>query len=210
MSFFDIFKKKVKNDGWNYPKLIGELSPAEKKKKAEELFRDFGRTYFPQSLKSVCQDDYKTLSLLTYRLVAEVYSSAPPVIDRYRICRFLDIGPDGNCPITKPLYVPVRYCGGNMSFGHVFSINICAFSSDDSIIGFRNSEYHLPQEYFKIIKGLRFVGTHENWTLFKLDVASTDDMTAMLYSALEKNFTIEFAHFPHEGGHRILFRWVDS
>lgn len=97
-----------------------------------------------------------------------------------------------------------------MSFGHVFSINICAFSSDDSIIGFRNSEYHLPQEYFKIIKGLRFVGTHENWTLFKLDVASTDDMTAMLYSALEKNFTIEFAHFPHEGGHRILFRWVDS
>ena len=28
---------------------------------------------------------------------------------------------------------------------------------------------------------------------------STDDLTGLLYFALEKDFTIEFAHFSHDG-----------
>lgn len=38
---------------------------------------------------------------------------------------------------------------------------------------------------------------------------STDDMTGMLYSALEKDFTIEFAHFPHDGERLFVYRWGD-
>ena len=94
-------------------------------------------------------------------------------------------------------------------FGRVFAINHCAFTSPDSIIGFRNAEYSRPQEYFKILKGLKYVGTVRNWVLFKLDRGSTDDMTGTLYSPLEKNFTIEFAHFPHDDDRRIIYRWED-
>ncbi|MGN0223366.1 MAG: hypothetical protein ACI4AM_05000 [Muribaculaceae bacterium] len=107
------------------------------------------------------------------------------------------------------MLLPIRYCGGNMCQGRWFSINHCAFSSPDSIIGFRNVEYNAPQDMFKIFKGLKFIGTHGNWTLFKLDKDSTDDMTGLFYSPLEKDFTIEFAHFPHDAGHRVLFHWVD-
>lgn len=96
-----------------------------------------------------------------------------------------------------------------MCFGRVFSINHCAFSSPDSIIGFRNAEYDGPQEYFKVLKGLKFIGTHKNWVLFKLDSSSTNDMTGMLYSPLEKDFTIEFAHFPHDGERQFVYRWED-
>lgn len=38
---------------------------------------------------------------------------------------------------------------------------------------------------------------------------STDDLTGLLYFALEKDFTIEFAHFSHDGERRFVYRWGD-
>ena len=146
-------------------------------------------------MNKVCQDDFKLCSLVVYWLTVNYLRDLNQ--EMY----------DVNKNWLK--YLPVKYCGGNMEFGRVFSINMCSFPSKDSIVGFRNKESETPQIHFKVLKGLDYIGTMENWTLFKLNPFSTDDMTAMLYSPLEKNFTIEFAHFPHDSYHRILYRWVD-
>lgn len=189
----------IPNPNWNYPECLAEYSQEAKKKKADEIYTEF--TTPPPLFRNIierCQGDFKLASLVAYKIVVGVFMGNIPYSP------FAEELED----IEKSI-LPVHYCGGNMSFGRVFSINHCAFSSPDSIIGFRNSEDNQPQEYFKILKGLKLIGTHHNWVLFKLDRNSTDDMTGMLYSALEKNFTIEFAHFPHDGERRFVYRWED-
>lgn len=183
----------IPNPNYDYPECWAEYSLEAKKKKAEELFSQYGVTAVDR-----CQNDFKLASLIAYKFAVDYFKDVrhkDPWSDILRKC--------------VPIYLPVSYCGGNMCFGRVFSINHCAFSSPDSIVGFRNSEYDNPQEYFKVLKGLKFIGCHHNWVLFKLNRHSTDDMTGMLYSPLEKNFTIEFAHFPHDDERRIIFRWED-
>lgn len=192
----------IPNPNCDYPECWAEFSLEAKKEKATEIYTELTSTStFKIPMKEIllrCQFDFKLASLVAYKLAVEC---------------FKDFVPTG--PFAEELWdierqiLPVYYCGGNMCFGRVFSVNHCAFSSPDSIIGFRNAEYGKPQEYFKILKGLKLIGTHHNWVLFKLDRNSTDDMTGMLYSALEKNFTIEFAHFPHDGERRFVYRWED-
>ncbi|WP_301186907.1 hypothetical protein [uncultured Alistipes sp.] len=183
----------IPNPDYDYPECWAEYSRADKMKKAAELF-------VVQGVRAVecCQGDFRIASLVAYRAAAEYFKDAAHEDAYPEVMWHID-----------PLYLPVRYCGGDMAFGRVFAINHCAFTSPDSIIGFRNAEYSRPQEYFKILKGLKYVGTLRNWVLFKLDRDSTDDMTGTLYSPLEKNFTIEFAHFPHDADRRILYRWED-
>lgn len=195
----------IPDPDWNYPVLFSEMALADKKAKAEELFCHYNQmTHKPMAFQQVCkeimgfcQGDFKLSSLLTYKIVQEWYKNN-----------------DAQATLTwlfdsDAVLLPIRYCGGDMCFGRVFSINHYAFSSPDSIIGFRDAETDSPQQQFKVAKGLKYIGTYKNWVLFKLDKASTDDMTGVLFSPLEKNFTIEFAHFPHDGEKRILFRWVD-
>lgn len=196
----------IPDPDYNYPQIYPELSLADKKAKAKELFDEYtSGEIFPISylfkldrISDKCQNDFKLCSLLAYKVAAFIFEQADVQAFNFELFH------------SQSFFMPVRYCGGNMCFGRVFAINHCAFSSPDSIIGFRDAENSNPQKDFKIAKGLRYVGTYDNWTLFKLDRDSTDDMTGVLYSSLEKNFTIEFAHFPHEGGKRILFRWEDS
>lgn len=189
-------------------KLFAECSLESKRRIADEIFEEC-REFLPYNLMRACQDDFKLCSFVGYRIVAFIYATtSKEAEEKPRFKKYLDLYNDQS-PIENPLWVPVRYCRGNMEFGRVFAINHCAFSSRDSIVGCRDSESPSPQTTFRIIKGLRHIGYHENWTLFKLDPTSTDDMTGMLYSPLEKDFTIEFAHFPHEGGYRVLFHWVD-
>lgn len=200
-------KEMTPNPDYNYPRLYAEASIEEKRAKAEELFSEyssgdiFPREYLdsPERIESLCQGDFKLCSLLAYKVAAWIFEQ--PEAQAFDFKLF--------CRNNQAFFVPVRYCGGDMCFGRVFAINHCAFSSPDSIVGFRDAERSWPQEYFKVAKGLRYVGTHDNWSLFKLDGSSTDDMTGVLYSPLEKNFTIEFAHFPHDGEPKVLFRWVD-
>lgn len=194
-----------------YPKCYSEFSLEEKKKKAKKLFHDFAETYPCSQLMQACQEDFKLCSLVGYRLIAELYDEKNRIHNPDTIASLL--GWDKfyhDVPICDPIWVPVRYCGGNMEFGRVFAINHCAFSSKDSIIGFGSSDAICPPNGFKILKGLKHVGSYKGWILFKLDPTTTDDMTGMLYSTLEKNFTIEFAHFPHDASPRILFHWEDS
>lgn len=188
------------NPNWNYPECLAEYSIDAKKKKAEEIYANINSIYakFYSDILERCECDFKLASLVGYKIATEFYKDTVPETPY----------PQGLSNVEK-LILPIYYCGGNMCSGRWFSINHLAFSSPDSIIGFRDSEYTAPQEYFKILKGLKFIGTHKNWTLFKLDRNSTDDMTGMLYSPLEKNFTIEFAHFPHDAERRFIFRWVD-
>lgn len=201
-------QKILPSPNWNYPEWLAEYSPDAKKKKASEIYADLTtqHPYISLALKPSfweimerCQYDFKLASLVAYKIAVDLFKDNIP-----------------STPFAEELkgvnraILPVYYCGGDICLGRVFSINHCAFSSPDSIIGFRNSEYGAPQEYFKVLKGLRLIGTHHNWILFKLDRNSTDDMTGMLYSALEKNFTIEFAHFPHDGERRFVYRWEDS
>lgn len=181
---------------YNYPSCLPEKSREEKLIIAKEIYREYGITYLPKDLREVCQNDFKLCSLVVYNLVT----------DAYKECRIKTFD---EYPSFWEEFLPVKYCGGNIEYGRVFSINMCSFRSSDSIIGFRNSDVSMPQIYFKILKGLKFIGTIRNWTLFKLDTQNSDDMTAMIYSPLEKNFTIEFAHFPHDGERKILFRWID-
>ena len=195
----------IPNPDWNYPKLYAELSAYEKEAMAAELFRQYNeppimsKTFLHDSYRimDICQNDFKLSSLLAYKIVADWFADEKA---QFHSCRLFK---------ENSIFLPVRYCGGDMCFGRVFAINHCAFSSADSIIGFRNSETDRSQEYFKIAKGLRYIGVHKNWTLFKLDKSSTDDMTGIIYSPLEKNFTIESAHFPYDSAERILFRWTD-
>lgn len=187
------FFNKIPNPDYNYPDCWAAYSLDAKRKKAEELFSEYGDRAI-----EMCQNDFKIASLIAYKVAVEY---------------FKDLTHEDACPESlwhcDKLYLPVSYAGGNMEFGRIFTVNHCAFSSPDSIIGFRNSEYAGPQEYFKILKGLKFVDTLRNWVLFKLDKNSTDDMTGALYSPLEKNFTVEFAHFPHDAERRIVYRWED-
>lgn len=194
--------RMIPNPNWDYPECWAEYSPEAKKRKADEVYRELtSPSPFKISLREIpirCQFDFKLASLVAYKFAVEYFKDNVPT-----------------SPFAEELsdverqILPVYYCGGNMCFGRVFSINHCAFSSPDSIIGFRNAEYGGPQEYFKVLKGLKYIGTNHNWVLFKLDRHSTDDMTGMLYSPLEKNFTIEFAHFPHDGERRFVYRWED-
>lgn len=194
----------IPNPNWNYPECFPEYSLETKNKKADEIYKELiapSPSYFKHSFAEIigrCEYDFKLASLVAYKAAVDCFKDNVPKNP------FADELKD----VEKSI-LPVYYCGGDMCFGRVFSINHCAFSSPDSIIGFRNSEYEKPQEYFKILKGLKLIGTHDNWVLFKLDRNSTDDMTGMLYSALEKNFTIEFAHFPHDGERRFVYRWED-
>lgn len=192
----------IPNPNWNYPECWAEYSSEAKKKKADEVYSELtSKSPFMIPLHEIlsrCQFDFKLASIVAYKLAVDAFKDNVPT-----------------SPFAEELagieksILPVYYCGGNMCFGRVFSINHCSFSSPDSIIGFRNAEYNAPQEYFKVLKGLKLVGTHHNWVLFKLDRNSTYDMTGMLYSALEKNFTIEFAHFPYDGERRFVYRWED-
>ncbi len=191
-------------------KLIAEMSVDEKKKKAEEIFQDFNKKYIPQGLPGYCQHDFKMCSLVAYKLVRELYDPDGK-LDKNLIASTWGSKYDVCLPLMEAIWLPIRYLGGNMCCGRVFAINICAFSSRDSIIGIRDAVYPYPHPKgtFKILKGLKYIGDYKEWTMFKLDPSSTDDMTAMLYSNHEKNFDLQFAHFPHEGGYRILFYWVD-
>lgn len=192
----------IPNPSWNYPECWAEYNLEAKKKKADEIYAKLiSPDPFKEPLQEIlgrCQSDFKLASLVAYKIAVDLFKDNVPGSP---FAEELD-------DVDKSI-LPVHYCGGNMCFGRVFSINHCAFSSPDSIIGFRNSEYDEPQEYFKVLKGLKLIGTHHNWVLFKLDRNSTDDMTGMLYSALEKDFTVEFAHFPHDGERRFVYRWAD-
>lgn len=187
---------------YNYPECWAEYDLAAKKKKADEIYAELTSTRPSKpvfhNILGRCQYDFKLASLVAYKLAVDAFRDDVPT----------DPFAEDLRGVEKTI-LPVYYCGGDMCFGRVFSINHCAFSSADSIIGFRNAEYGAPQEYFKVLKGLKLIGTHHNWVLFKLDKDSTDDMTGMLYSPLEKNFTIEFAHFPHDGKRRFVYRWED-
>lgn len=208
----------------NYPSTIAELSIDEKRAEAEAIFQDclnndiFLHDYLWVLERS--QHDFKTASLAAYLFASAMFNENYNFCDnlkpkgttpgRDKIARLFDQPIyDEHRPIMAPYWAPVIYCGGNMVYGRVFSINHCAFSSHDSIIGFRNAEHGYPIEHYKILKGLKPAGVFDNWVLFKLDCNTTDDMTGMLYIPLEKNFTIEFAHFPHKGGKNIVFRWID-
>ena len=188
------------NPDYNYPELYSDRTVEQKKYIAERIFKDLDTPlpYDLQRIIDMCQNDLKLCSLVAYKIAVKMFKD--PKYDAASSPLYF---------INNPAIMPVSYCGGNMSFGRVFAINHCAFSSPDSIVGFRNAEYRGPQEYFKISKGLKYVGTLDNWVLFKLDPRTTDDRTGILYSPLEKNFTIEFAHFPHDSGPRTIFRWLD-
>lgn len=157
-----------------------------------------------------CQHDFKMCSMVAYKLVREFYDSNSKM-DKKLIASAWGGDDSLYHPLIGPNWLPVRYLGGNMCFGRVFAFNICAFSSKDSIIGMRDVKHSKPhyREGFRILKGLKYIGDYKEWNMFKFDLDSTDDMTAMLYTDHEKNFDIQFAHFPHEGGHRVLFYWID-
>lgn len=190
----------IPNPDYDYPDCPAELSIEAKKQRADEIY-EYLKTQLAipyQPILDYCQNDFRLASLVAYRLAVDFFK------DNISHCAHPE-----ELRRIEPLLLPVNYCGGDICFGRVFSINHCAFPSPDSIIGFRNSETTHPQEYFKILKGLKYIGCHNNWVFFKLDRSSTDDMTGMLYSPLEKNFTIEFAHFPHDGSRRFIYRWED-
>lgn len=208
----------------DYPKLIAELSLEEKRREAKSIFHECLNSddyfYSYEWIMKRCQHDFKTASLTAYLFASALYNEEISIFDllknkgvkskKEKLIRMFEGGYDKQSPITAPYWAPVIYCGGNIEFGRVFSINHCAFSSHDSIIGFGNSESnYYPCEDFKILKGLKYVGVSGGWTLLKLDKVSTDDMTGMIYLPLEKNFMIEFAHFPHKGGKNVVFRWED-
>ncbi len=192
-------------------KLIAEMSSHEKRQKAEEIFNDFNKKYFPGDMPDFCQHDFKMCSLVAYKLVKELFSPDSNM-NKQQIASSWDGEYNFSRPLMGPNWLPIRYLGGNMDFGRVFAFNICAFSSKDSIIGMRdvNAAAPHPKEAFRVLKGLKYIGDYKEWTLFKLDQISTDDMTAMLYTCHEKNFDLQFAHFPHEGGYRVLFHWIDN
>lgn len=192
-------------------KLIAEMSAEEKRLKVEEIFNDFNKSYFPKDMPEYCQHDFKMCSMVAYKLVREFFDPDSKM-DKELIASTWGGDNFLGWPLKGSNWLPVRYLGGDMCFGRVFAFNICAFSSKDSIIGMRDVKHNQPYycEGFRILKGLKYIGDYKEWNMFKLDPASTDDMTAMLYTNHEKNFDLQFAHFPHEGGYRVLFYWIDS
>lgn len=186
---------------WNFPECLAEYSLEAKKKKATEIY-EYLKSYKKEKIQFVnilerCQFDFKLASLVAYKLAVDTFLETVPILPVAE-----------NLAHVEKSILPVFYAG-SIGFSRVFSINHCAFSSPDSIIGFRDAEKKMPSNLFKILKGLKFIGTHDNWFLFKLDRDSTDDMTGMLATDLDKNFTVEFAHFPHHGERRVVYRWCD-
>lgn len=191
-------------------KLIAEMSAEEKRQKAKEIFNDFNKKYFPKDLPNYCQHEFKMCSMVAYKLVKELFDPNSKM-DKEHITSTWGGQPYFGWPLTGPNWLPIRYVGGDMCVGRVFAFNFCAFTSKDSIIGMRDSHTQPHnKEGFRILKGLKYIGDYNEWNLFKLDPDSTDDMTAMLYTNHEKNFDLQFAHFPHEGGYIVLFDWSDS
>lgn len=193
---------------------ISSMSASQKIYEAESIFASLGKRFPHENLLSRCGYDFKTCSMVAYMLAAELYAAesgrahAPEDIRNW-----LELSPDYDyhAPLIGPLFLPVRYCG-NIKWERIVAFNRCAFSSSDSIIGIKNadSNFPLPCELYTVLKGLTKIEDIKGMTLFKLDPATTDDMTAMLALHLEKNFTLEIAHLPHDASPRILFRWEDS
>lgn len=188
----------------------------EKRRMADEIYaeavrtyREFGLPYIPSRLERECQYDFRLCSLVAYRMVTDIFAGADEWagLSPEPWCLTLEY-PYPSGPAGAPEWFPMQFAG-TIGYDRLFRINRCAFSSPDSVIGFGKFApgFELP---FKILKGLKFIGRSGGWTFFKLDPESTDDMTAMLLLPLEKNFEIEFAHFPHDGEKRIIFRWIDS
>lgn len=133
---------KLPNPNWNYPECFPEYSLDAKKKKADEIFAELitpppFKPLFRDILER-CQHDFKLASLVAYKVAVGFFKDNIP-----------------GTPFAEELagveksILPVYYCGGNMCFGRVFSINHCAFSSPDSIIGFRDSTHSAPQVFSK-------------------------------------------------------------
>lgn len=149
--------KKTEYINMGKEKLYPEMTLAEKKKAAEDIFNQF-RDFLPFDMMDACKQDFKLCSLVGYKLATAIYAESPlGSEEKERFFRLLDISGDRN-PICRPLWAPVRYCGGNMEFGRVFAVNHCAFSSRDSIIGLKDT-----YSEFRILKGLRHIGCLGEW-----------------------------------------------
>lgn len=206
-----------------YDKLIGgtyrdstvaSLSLMKKRELAQKLFDELKDQcrYLPDDyVRMECGYDFRTQSMLAYLMMADRYALpgkrvySPGCVDRILGCNG-----DEYHPLTGPDFLPVRYCG-SIGYDRIFSVNRYALTSPDSIIGIRSRGASNPIEkcLYEILKGMSDCGTVNNWTLFKLDPLLTDDGTAMILLRLEKNFDLEFAHFPHDGSPVVLFRWID-
>lgn len=211
MSILDLLKSKIDS------RLIPERSLTDKKAFAKRIAATLERDYLPFSFLRVCNYDFKTCSMAAYLPVKELYKSTDGNREREgEIIRYLGlISFDSDSPIVGPGYLPVRFCT-TVNYDLIFSINRCAFSSPDSIIGIKGigcvPSFLNGQKgaLYRILKGMKFITIKDDWTFFKLDPETTDDMTAMIALQVEKNFEIEFAHFPHDSGPVTLFRWIDS
>lgn len=207
-----------------YDKLVGgsygdskvaSLSLMKKRELVRKLFDELKEQcrYLPDNyVRKECGYDFRTLSMFAYLMMADRYALpgervySPGYVDRILGCKG-----DEHAPLIGPDFLPVRY-SGSIGYDRIFSINRYAFTSPDSIFGIRAMNSSMPMDHclYDMLKGMSECGTLKNWNLFKLDPLKTDDGTAMILLRLEKNFDLEFAHFPHDGGPVVLFRWIDS
>ena len=195
-------------------KMIAGATEAEKEKIANEIFRTLEIDYLPYDLLRACGYDFRVCSRVAYMIAEDLFM---PEHDRMHPREVLihrlglpDFDPQR--PLSGPIYMPVRYAG-HIGWERIFVINRCAFPSSESLVGVRDSESRNPlaDSLIRVMKGLKDTGLcYAGWKLYRLDPIATDDMTAMIALGLEKNFTLEFAHFSEGEKPKVLFRWEDS
>lgn len=195
------------------PVRFGGMTSTQKEQVARELFRQLEIDYLPFDPLRVCGYDFRVCSLVAYMLATELFlPSSKRTHPIEAVEEWLNVKDFRETnPLTAPIYLPVRYAGP-IGYDRIFIINRCSFLSADALIGIRNSECgsSIPDSLRKIIKGLKDTGLcYNNWSIYRLDPTSTDDMTAVLALRVEKNFSLEFAHFREATAPEVIFRWVD-
>lgn len=181
-------------------------------------YLDWGDTFVPQVLERMV--DIKLCSLIPYFIArrvfgpggADIVKSRPDILDLFRLEITTTEGHNViDHSFGASILLPVKYRGyghpvnSREHIGHLFQVNILSFPGESHILGYRDT----AEGSIEIIKGMKPVGNFGRWDLFELDLALSDDTTALFTLAPPfGDRLVEVCHFNPDKGHAsIIYRF---
>lgn len=186
---------------------------------ADKLFHDYVSQRSPV-VKFVLERmlDFRLCSLIACNLAKEYFSAygADFVRDSRELASVLGLEllrmPTGRLADTGhhgSLALPAKYRGFGYPInspshvGQLFQINLCSFAESNP----RLAVVDWQQGAFRVVKGLKHIGTDGRWEILEIDRSTTDDMTALLLNERKSEVEVEIAHLQPDGSMKIVYRF---
>ncbi len=196
--------KNVAETRHNYSHDASMASITEAANYARYIYESY-TTFGGASLASLMQRQFDTrlCAMTAYYIMLDLFgSSGDAFIEKYSDViealnlklRLFPSGRLGDVGTAASAVMPASYRGfgspiyDNELAGHLFRINLSAFDSLKPLIGIQD---WISDNTITIIKGMRPAGGHNQWKLFELDPALTDDYTALFVVQTKSDLQIE-------------------